>query len=107
MTEFVLGQSNEHELQQIPEDVLESVKKAIYEKATSQEFEFNDHLSCDSNLYDAIKNLLISTGMFNPQTDKLTISSHAKEPYHFDVEIVKQIYEFDLTIEPPQGDKDE
>ena len=32
MTEFVLGQSNEHELQQIPEDVIESVKKAIYEK---------------------------------------------------------------------------
>lgn len=102
MSEFVFGQSNEHELQQIPEDVFENVKKAIYEKATSQEFELKDHLSCDSSFYDAIKNLLISTGMFNPQTDELTISSPAKEPYHFDVKIVKRVYEFDLTIEPPQ-----
>ena len=45
--------------------------------------------------------------MFNPQTDELTISSPAKEPYHFDVKIVKQVYEFDLTIEPQQGDKNE
>lgn len=42
-TEFVLGRSDERELPQIPEDVLESVKKAIYEKATNQEFKFDDH----------------------------------------------------------------
>lgn len=54
-----------------------------------------------------LKIFLISTGRFNPQTDKLTISSPAKEPYHLDVKIVKHVYEFDLTIEPPREDKDE
>ena len=45
--------------------------------------------------------------MFNPQTDELTISSPAKEPYHFDVKIVKQVYKFDFTIKQSQGDKNE
>lgn len=94
-------------MEQIPNDVLESVKKSIYDRAKNYEFKFNDHLSCDSSFYDAIKEYLISAGMFNPQTDELTISSLAKEPYHFDVKIVKQVYAFDLTIEPPQGDKNE
>lgn len=94
-------------MEQMPNDVLENVMKAIYNEAKNHEFKFNDHLSCDSSFYDAIKEYLISAGMFNPQTDELTISSPAKEPYHFDVKIVKQVYAFDLTIEPPQGDKNE
>lgn len=91
----------------MPNDVLENLMKKINDKAKNHEFKFSDHLSCDSSFYDAIKDYLISAGMFNPQTDELTISSPAKEPYHFDVKIVKQVYEFDLTIEPPQGDKNE
>jgi hypothetical protein len=94
-------------MEQMPNDVLENLMKNINDRAKNCEFKFNDHLSCDSSFYDAIKNYLISAGMFNPQTDKITISSLAKEPYHFDVKIVKQVYEFDLTIEPPQGDKNE
>lgn len=99
-TEFVFGQSNERELPQIPEDVLESVKKAIYEKATNQEFEFNDHLWLCQDFYDAIKNYLISVGMFNPQTDELTIGSPAKEPDHIEVKVTKRLFKFDLTIAP-------
>ena len=100
-TEFVLRQSNEHELPQIPEDVLESVKKAIYEKATDQEFEFNDHPWLRQDFYDAIKNDLISVGMFNPQTDELTISSPAKEPDRIEVKVTKRLFKFDFTIAPP------
>ena len=103
MTEFVLKQSNECELPQIPDDVLESVKKAIWDRANKHEFRFNDHLSCDPSFYGAIKEYLISVGMFNSQTDELTISSPAKEPYHFDVKIVKPIYKFDFTIAPLEG----
>ena len=92
-------------MEKMPNDVLdnviESVKKAIYDEATKHEFKFNDHLSCDSNFYDAIKNYLISAGMFNPQTDELTISSPAKEPYRVDVVITKRLFEFDITIAPP------
>ena len=88
---------------QIPNDVLESVKKAIWDRANKHEFRFNDRLSYDPSFYDAIKEYLISVGMFNPQTDELTISSPAKEPYHFDVKIVKPVYKFDFTIAPPEG----
>ncbi len=88
-------------MEQLPNDVLESVKKAIYEKATNQEFEFNDHLRLSQNFYDAIKNYLISVGMFNPQTDELTISSPAEEPNRVDVKITKRVFEFDITIAPP------
>ena len=94
-------------MEQLPNDVIENLKKNINDKAKNCEFKFNDHLSCDSSFYDAIKNCLISAGMFNPQTDELTISSSPKEPYRFDVKIVKQVYEFDFTIKPSQGDKNE
>lgn len=98
-------------MEKMPNDVLdnviESVKKAIYDEATKHEFKFNDRLSCDSGFYDAIKEYLISSKMFDPQTDELTISSPAEEPYRFDVKVVKPIYKFDFTIEPPQEDKNE
>lgn len=105
-TEFVLRQSNENELSQIPEDVLESVKKDIGDRANKHEFRFNDCLSCDPSFYDAIKECLVSAKIFNPQTDELTISSPAKEPYHFDVKVVKPVYKFDFTIAPLE-DKNE
>lgn len=99
-TEFVLGRSGEHELSQIQEDVLESVKKAICEKAASQEFEFNDHSWLCQGFYDVVENYLISVGMFNPQTDELTISSPAKEPNRVEVKVTKRSFEFDITIAP-------
>lgn len=94
-------------MEKMPNDVLENLIKTVCDRAKNHEFRFNDRLSCDSSFYDAIKNCLISAGMFNPQTDELTISSPAKEPYHFDVKIIKPIYKFDFTIEPPQEDKNE
>ena len=100
-TEFVLRQSNESELPQIPEDVLESVKKAICEKAANQKFEFNDHSWLCQDFYDAVKNCLISVGMFNPQTDELSISSPARESDRVDVKITKRVFEFDITIAQP------
>ena len=89
-------------MEQFPSDVLESVKKTVYEKATNQEFEFNDHSWLSQDFYDAVKNCLISVGMFNPQTDELTISSPAKETDRVDVVVTKRLFEFDLTIAPPE-----
>ena len=89
-------------MEQFPSDVLESVKKAVYEKATNKEFEFNDHSWLCQDFYDAVKNCLISVGMFNPQTDELTISSSAKKPDRIDVKVIKRLFEFDLTIAPPE-----
>lgn len=96
-------------MEQMQNDVLENLMQAIYNEANKRElFRFNDWLSCcDSSFYDSVKEYLISAGMFNPQTDKLTISSKAKEPYRFDVKVVKSIYEFDFTIKQPQGDENE
>ena len=94
-------------MEQIPNDVLENLMKNICDRAKNCEFKFNDHLSCDSSFYDAIKNYLISAGMFNPQTDELTISSSPKEPYRFDVKVVKSVYKFDFTIIPPKENKNE
>lgn len=96
-------------MEQMPNDVLENLMRAIYDEANKRElFRFNDWLSCcDSSFYDAVKECLISSGMFNPRTDKLTISSKAKEPYRLDVKVVKPIYEFDFTIKPPQEDENE
>ena len=91
----------------MPNDVLENLMKTICDRANKHEFRFYDCLSCDPSFYNAVKEYLISSKMFNPQTDELTISSPSKEPYHFDVKIVKQVYEFDLTIKPSQGDKNE
>ena len=85
----------------MPNDVLENLMKKINDKAKNCEFKFNDHLSCDSSFYDAIKDYLISAGMFNPQTDELTISSPAKEPNRVDVKITKRVFEFDITVAPP------
>ena len=90
-------------MEKMPNDVLESLMKTIRDRANKHDFRFNDCLSCDSSLYDAIKEYLISVGMFNPQTDELTISSPAKEPYHFDVKVVKPVYMFDFTIAPLEG----
>ena len=90
-------------MEQLPNDVIESLKKNICDRSNKYEFRFNDCLSCDPSFYDAIKEYLISVGMFNPQTDELTISSPAKEPYHFDVKVVKPVYKFDFTIAPPEG----
>lgn len=96
-------------MEQMPNDVLESLMQAIHNEANKRElFRFNNWLlSCDSSFYDAVKECLISAGMFNPQTDKLTISCKSEEPYRFDVKVVKPIYKFDFTIERPQGDKNE
>lgn len=96
-------------MEQMPNDVIENLMKSIYNEANKRElFRFNDWLlSCDSSFYDAVKECLISARMFNPQTDKLIISSQAKEPYRFDVKVVKPIYTFDLTVETPQEDKNE
>lgn len=96
-------------MEQVPNDVLESLMEAIYNEANKRElFRFNDWLlSCDSSFYDAVKECLISAGMFNPQTDKLTISCSSKEPYRFDVKVVRSVYKFDFTIEPPQVNKNE
>lgn len=88
-------------MEQMPNDVLENLMKKINDKAKNCEFKFNDHLSCDSSFYDAIKDYLISAGMFNPQTDELTISSPAKEPNRVDVKITKRVFEFDITVAPP------
>lgn len=90
-------------MEQLPNDVIESLKKNICDRSNKHEFRFNDCLSCDQSFYDAIKECLISVGMFNPQTDELTISSPAKEPYHFDVKVVKPVYKFDFTIAPLEG----
>lgn len=92
-------------MEQMPNDLLENLMKNINDKAKNCEFKFKDRLSCDSGFYDAIKEYLISAKMFNPYTDELTISSPAKEPYHFDVKIVKPIYRFDFTIEPSLEEK--
>ena len=94
-------------MEQFPSDVLESLKKTIQDRVSKYEFKFNDYLSCDVDFYETIKNYLISMGLFNPQTDELTISSPAKEQYHFDVKIVRPIYKFDFTIAQPEGDKNE
>lgn len=96
-------------MEQVPNDVLESLMEAIYNEANKRElFSFNDWLlSCDSSFYDAVKECLISSGMFNPRTDKLTISCQSKEPYRFDVKVVKPIYKFDFTIIPPKENKNE
>ena len=92
-------------MEQLPNDVIESLKKNICDRSNKHEFRFNDCLSCDQSFYDAIKECLISVGMFNPQTDELTISSPAKEPCHFDVKVVKPVYKFDFTIAPPEVKK--
>ena len=96
-------------MEHVLNDVLESLIKAIYNEANKRELlQFNDWmLSWDSSFYDAVKECLISAGMFNPQTDELTISSPAKEPYRFDVKVVKPLYKFDFTIEPPLEGKNE
>lgn len=64
-------------MEQMPNDVLENLMQAIYNEANKHElFRFNDWISCcNSSFYDAVKECLISSGMFNPQTDQLTISS--------------------------------
>lgn len=87
-------------MEQMPNDVLENLMKTVCNRAKNLEFKFNDHLSCDSSFYDAIKDYLISAGMFNPQTDELTIGSPAKEPDHIEVKVTKRLFKFDLTIAP-------
>lgn len=91
-------------MEKMPNDVLENLMKNICDGAKNHEFRFNDGQPCDSSFFDAIKDYLISSKMFDPQTDELTIRFPAKEPYHFDVKVVKPIYKFDFTIEPlPEG----
>ena len=94
-------------MEQIPNDVLENLMKNICDRSNKHEFRFNDCLSCYSGFYDAIKEYLISAGMFNPETDELTISSSPKEPYRFDVKVVKSVYKFDFTIIQPKENKNE
>lgn len=88
-------------MEQIPNDVLENLMKTVCDRAKNHEFRFNDCLSCDPSFYDAVKEYLITSKMLDPQTDELTISSPAKEPYHFNVKIIKPIYKFDFIISPP------
>ena len=89
-------------MEQFPSDVLESLKKTIWEMASNHEVIFDYCLACDQGFYDAVKEYLISVGMFNPQTDELKISSPAKEPNRIDVKVVKRLFEFDLTIDKPE-----
>ena len=95
-------------MEQMPNDVLENLMKNICDRSNKCGLlRFTDWLSCDSSFYDEVKECLISSGMFNPQTDKLTLSCVPNEPYCFDVKVVKPIYKFDFTITLPQGDKNE
>lgn len=82
------------------DNLLSNIKESIYNQASKISFSFNNDKETSDLLYrDLIIKKLKDMGVYNPETDKVSIKDCGNGK--FDVNVTKslpEVFEFELTI---------